>query len=115
MPRLQHGQPRRNVISGDLQRFGHGSHAVVDTNIGVPQRIPQHLGDPTHHIGRHVVVQQHQVEIRVRDQLSAAQPSGGHDREATGGRDADLGGLCGEPELVQVDQRVSQRGRIQLA
>ena len=30
------------------------------------------------------------------------------------GGDADLGGLRGEPELVQVEQRVAQRGRIEL-
>ena len=114
MPRLEHGQARGDVLARDLQRLGHRAHAVVDANVRVPQRVPQQLGDLADDVVGHVVVQQHQVEVRVRQQLPASQATGGDDREAAGGGDADLGGLCGEPEIVQVQQRVAQRGRIQL-
>jgi hypothetical protein len=50
----------------------------------------------------------------VRHQFTTAQAARGHDREPAGGRNADLGGLCGEPEFVQIEQGISQRGRIQL-
>ena len=104
---LQHGQPGRDVLAGDRQCLGHGAHAVVDANVGVPQGVPQQFGDLTDHVVRHVVVQQHQVEVGVGQQLPAAQPAGRDDREAAGGRDADLGGLCGEPEFVQVQQGIA--------
>ena len=62
----------------------------------------------------HVVVQQHQVEIGVRQQLAAAQAAGRDDREAAGRGDPDLGSLGDEPEFVQVEQCVAQRGGIQV-
>ena len=112
--RLQHRQARGDVLAGHLQRLGHRPHAVVEPNVGVPQRIPQLFGDVADDVGRHVVVQQHQVEVGVRQQLAAAQTAGGDDREAAGVGDADLGGLGGQPELVQVEQRVAQRGRVEV-
>ena len=59
-------------------------------------------------------MQQRQVEVGVRHQFAAAQAARGDDGEAAGGRDADLGSLCGEPEFVQIEQCIPQRGRIQL-
>ena len=114
VPRLQHGQPSGDVLTGDLQRLGHRAHTVIDANVGVPQGIPQQLGDLADHIDGHVVVQQRQVEVGVRHQFATAQTARGHDGEAAGGRDADLGCLCGEPEFVQIEQGIPQCGRIQL-
>ncbi len=107
VPGLEHGQARRDVLARDLHRLGHRAHAVVDANVRVPQRVPQQFSDLTDDVVRHVVVQQHQIEVRVRQQLSPPQPTGGDDREPTGGGDPDLGCLCGEPEIVQVQQRVA--------
>ncbi len=115
VPGLQHRQAGRDVITGDLQGLRHGADAVVEPNVGVPQRIPQQLGDLRHDVVGHVVVQQHEIEVRVRNQLAAAQPAGGHDGEPASGGDPDLGGLGGQPELVQIEQRVAQGGRIELA
>ncbi len=47
-------------------------------------------------------------------QFPAAETAGRDDREATGRGDADLGGLRGKPELVQIQQRIAQRSGIQL-
>ena len=107
MPRLKHGQARGDVLACDLQRLGHGAHAVVDANVRVPQRVPQQFGDLTDDVVGHVVVQQRQIEVRVRQQLAPPQSAGRDDREATGGGDSDLGGLCGEPEIVQIQQRIA--------
>ena len=85
VPRLEHRQPGRDVLAGDLERLRHGPHAVVEPNVGVPQRVPQQLGDLADDLGGHVVVQQHQIEIGVRQHLAAAEPTGGDDREATVG------------------------------
>ena len=114
MPDLQHRHARRDVLAGDLQRLGNGSHAVIEPNVGIPQRVPEQLGHLRHHVGRHVVVQQHQIQIGVRHELAAAEPAGGHQGETAGGRDPDLGGLGGQPELMEVQQRVAQLNRIKL-
>jgi hypothetical protein len=107
VPRLEHGQARGDVLARDLQRLRNGAYAVVDANVGVPQRVPQQFRNLADNVVRHVVVQQRQVEVRVRQQLAAPQATGGDDRESTRGGDSDLGGLCGEPEVVQVQQRVA--------
>ena len=52
--------------TGHLQRLGHRAHAVVDANVGVPQRVPQQFRDLPDDVGGHVVVQQHQIEVGVR-------------------------------------------------
>ena len=111
---LEHRQAGRDVLTGDLERLGNGSHAVVEPNVGVPQRVPQLFGDVADHVLALIVVQQHQVEVGVRQQFPPAEAAGGDDGEATGLGDSDLGGLGREPELVQVEQGVAQRRRIQV-
>lgn len=115
VPRIEHGQAHRDVRTGDLQRLWDGAHTVVDTDVGVPQRIPEFLGDLADDLGRHVVVQQHQVQIGIRQHLPAAQTTGRDDREPTGRGDADLRRFCAEPEFVQIEQCVAQRRRVELA
>ena len=110
VPGIQHGQASGHVRTGDLQCLGHGAHAVVKTNVGVPQRIPQLIGDLPDIVGSHVVVQQQQVQVRVRHQLAAAQRTGRDDRKAAAGRDTDLGGLRGQPEFMQLAPRFPQGG-----
>ena len=106
-------RPAEMSSPATLQRLRHRADAVVDVNVGVPQRVPEQFGDLRHHVARHVVVNEGQVQIGVRQQLAAAQAAGGDDGEPAGGRDADLGGLGGEPELVQIEQRVTQRRGVQ--
>ena len=95
MAYFEHRQAGRDVFSGHVQRFGHGTHPVVEANVGVPQWIPQVFGDLADDVLGQVVVQQHQVEVGVRQQFPAAQPPGGNDGEAAGFGDPDLGGFGG--------------------
>ena len=44
------------------------------------------LGNPTDDVVGQIVVQQHQVEVGIRQQLAAAEPAGGDDGEAAGCR-----------------------------
>jgi hypothetical protein len=48
-------------------------------------------------------VQQHQVEVGVREQFTTTEAAGGDDCEAAGFGYPDLGGLRREPEIVQVE------------
>ena len=113
VPGIQHRQAGGHVCAGDLQCLSDGPNTVIKANIGVPQRIPQRIGDIPDGVGVHAVVQQQQVQVRVRRQLATAQRTGRHDREATAGHDADLGSLCGQPEFVQFAPRFAQGGRVE--
>jgi hypothetical protein len=53
---LQHRETCRDVLCGNLHRLGHGSYAVVEPNIGVPQRVPQVLGGLADDLLRQIVV-----------------------------------------------------------
>ena len=114
VPDLQHRQPCGDVLVGHRERLGHGTDTVVQANVGVPQRVPQQLGDLGDHVGGHVVMHQHEVEVGVGHELPAAQAAGCDDGESAGGRDTDLGGLGGQPEFMQIQKGVAQGGRIQL-
>ncbi len=92
----------KQVVICDVQSSGDGSYAVVDANVGVPQRIPQPIGDPLQHLFGLAVVQQQQVQVGVGRQFAAAQPTDPDDREATGIGDADLGSLGDQPGFVQL-------------
>ena len=85
VPGIQHGQAGGHVRAGDLQCLGDGPNTVIKTNVGVPQRIPQRVGDVPDGVGVHVVVQQQQVQVGVGHQLATAQRTGRDDREAAAG------------------------------
>ena len=48
-------------------------------------------------------------------QLAATESAGGHNRKPTRCGDADLCGLGGKPEFIQIKQRIAERGGIELA
>ena len=102
MPRLQHRQPGRQIRTSDRERLRYRPYAVIEPNVGVPQRIPQLFGNLCDHFVGQVVVQQHQIEIGVRHEFAAAQTTGGDDGEPARCRDADLGRLGTQPQLVEV-------------
>lgn len=110
---VQQAQGGDHVAVGDAQRAGDGAHAVVEPDVGVPQRIPQPVGDPLQHVVGDVVVQQHQVEIGIGQQLAPAQDADPDERETTGFGDAEFGGLGHQPRLVQFEPGVPQFGRVQ--
>ena len=58
VPGIEHRQASGDVCAGDLQRLGNGTHTVIQTNIGVPQRIPERIGDVADSVGVHAVVQE---------------------------------------------------------
>ena len=106
---FEHRQPGRDVLAGHLQRLRHGPHTVIEPNIGVPQRIPEQFGD----------------RRTTRRACCRAPGSGRGPRTAPARRvparrwrrwrtrccgDADLGGLGGQPELVEITQCVTQGG-----
>ena len=57
--RFQHAQRSCHVGIGDIHRPGDGPHAVVQPNVGIPQRVPQPIGDLSQLIVRFVVVHQY--------------------------------------------------------
>jgi hypothetical protein len=113
VPRIQHGQAGRYVGAGNPKRLGNRAHAVIKTNVRVPQRIPQLIRDLPHGVGGHTIMQQQEVQVRVGHQLATAQRAGRHDRKAAAARDTDLCGVCDQPRFVQITPRLAQSSRIE--
>ncbi len=88
---------------------------MIEPDIGVPQRVPEQLGDLAHHFGGHVVVQQHQIQIGVGHHLPATETAGGDDGKAAVRDDSQFGSLCGEPKFMQIQQGLAQRRCIESA
>ena len=63
--------------------------------------------------GSHVVMQQNQIEIGIRQQFASAETTHGDDGKPTIRFDAQFGPLGGQPEFVQIDQCMSQRGGVE--
>ena len=76
VPGLQQPQRGAQVRRRDLHGLPGGAHGVVEPDPGVPQRVPHLLGEPLDVLA--AVVQQHEVEVRVRRELAPAQ---GADRD----------------------------------
>lgn len=110
---LEHSQRRGDVRVRHLQGLRDGADAVVELDVRVPQRIPELVGHLRDDRRIHVVVKQKEVEIRIRQEFPATEPTDRDEREAAVGFDAQLGTLCGQPELVQVDERVTERGCVE--
>ena len=70
---------------------------MVKPNVGVPQRIPQQIGDLCYYIVGHIVVQKHEVKVGVRCQFSAPKTPGRDDGESTTRRDTDFRSLGFQP------------------
>jgi hypothetical protein len=88
---LEHRQAGGDVVAGHAQRLGHVRTLWSSRMLASHNGYHSSLGDLADDVGGHVVVQQHQIEVGVRQQLAAAEAAGGDDGEATGRRDADLG------------------------
>lgn len=73
VPGLQHSHPGCHIRAGDLQRLLDRSDAVVEPNVGVPQRILRAIrracSPPPP-----VVMQQHEIEIGVGNELLRPSP-----------------------------------------
>lgn len=66
-------------------------------------------------VSRLAIVQQQHVQVRIRQQLAAAEPADPDDCKTTGIGDPDLVGLVDQPRLMQIQPRLPQPDRIQLA
>jgi hypothetical protein len=99
-------QPERGAQVGGRHLHGlpGGADRVVEPDPGVPQRVPELVGDPVDVLAP--VVQQHEIEVRPGGQLAAAERPDGHQRGPVG--EPDRGGPGGQPEVVQVDERGAQ-------
>ena len=71
VPGLQQPQRGAQVRRRDLHGLSGGAHGVVEPDPGVPQRVPHLLGETLDVLA--AVVQQHEVEVRVRRELAPAQ------------------------------------------
>ena len=101
------------VRGAHLQRLRHRAHTVVEFDVGVPQRVPELVGDlrtPRRGPCRREGGSGPDPSTAA---TRAAQTAHRDDRESTVVLDAELGTLRGQPEFVQVDQCVPQCGRIE--
>lgn len=112
---FQHAQRGRHVGTGHTQGIRDGAHTVVQPNVGVPQWIPQRIGDIAQFLDGFAVVQQHQIQVRIRQQLAPAEPADPDDRITAVIGDPDLRGLDDQPGLMQIQPRLPQLGRIHVA
>lgn len=111
---FEHSECCRHVGGRNLKRLRKRPHAVVEFDVRVPQRVPQAVRDLGHDRRVHVVVQQNQIEIGIRQQFASAETTHGDDGKPTIRFDAQFGPLGGQPEFVQIDQCMSQRGGVEL-
>ncbi len=105
---FEHAERGGQVGCRYLQSLRDGPDAVVELDVGVPQGVPEPVGDAGHDRWVHVVVEQDEVEIGVGQHLATAEAADGDDGEAAVGCDAEFGALGDEPELVEVDEGVAQ-------
>ena len=71
VPGVEQAECDLDVVVGDGERLGQGAHRVVESEAGVPDRVPDGRGDPVD--AGHPVVQQHQVEVAVRGTVAASE------------------------------------------
>ncbi len=91
MPRLEHSQCGRQIGREHLEGLGHRPDTVVEFDVRVPQRVPELVGDLRHDGRRHVVVEEDEIEIGVREHLAASETPDGDDGEASLALDAEFG------------------------
>ena len=113
MAGLEHAERCRHVGRSHLQSLRHRAHAVIELDVGVPQWVPELVGDVGHDAWVEIVVQQNQIQVRERQQLTARQTTDRDDREARVRFDPQFGTLGRQPELVKIDQSLPQRRGIE--
>src|SRR6266571_1655646 len=80
VPEVEQPQRDLHVLPGDGERLVDGAYRVVQADPGVPDRVPDRLGE-RRHVGP-PVVQQDEVHVAVRGALPPAQPADGHEGHA---------------------------------
>ncbi len=80
--RVEQAESRLDVGGRDGDRLRHRAHGVVQAQSGVPDRVPEGVGQGGD-LGT-TVVHQHQVEVPVGRGLTAAEAADGDQREALG-------------------------------
>ncbi len=96
------------VVGGHGGRLGEGPHGVVERDAGVPDRVPDGVGQRAHVAG--AGVQQHQVQVAARRGLPAAQPADGDQGDPWAG----VAQQSGQPAVVEPDQGLAQGGAAQV-
>ena len=107
VPQVEHAEHRRQVGAGDLPGPADRSDRVVEPDLGIPDRVPEPLGEHAGVGGRRLRrMQQHQVEVGERRQLAAAVTPDRHQGDSP---DVDPGilGQLAEPTVGQSGQSAS--------
>ena len=94
-PQVEQADPGAELLAGHRGALRRGPDRVVESDPGVPERIPQLVGQ-SRDLGRLPVVQQHQVDVGPWTQLASGEAADRGQRDA-GGR--------GPDSRVQLDQR----------
>ena len=80
VPRVQHAERRFHVRVRHRDGVSDGAHRMIELPAGVPDRVPDLVGD-LHHVGP-AVVQHHDVEVAARAHLAAPVAADGDQRDA---------------------------------
>ena len=101
---VEQGHLEGEILAREPHRLGHRAHAVADLAAGVPERVEQGPGRGLQGRTRALVVEQEQVDVRVRVKFAPAVAS----QRDHGHLARDLAGVPGPVELLD-DERVHQR------
>ncbi len=99
VPQRDHAEGGLQVRPGHRDGFRDGAHRVVQAHPGVPDRVPDRVGDPAD--VPLATVQQHQVEVRERGRLATPVAADRDERHA---------GRAGQPGRQPVVVERGQRG-----
>ncbi len=85
---VQQAHRGRQVGPGDVPALGRGADRVVQPQLGVPDRVPEAVGQPGHLVRRQrpAVVQQHEIQVADRAGVAPGQAADGRERHARGRR-----------------------------
>ena len=107
VPGVEQAERGLQVVAGDLRGLVDGAHRVVEAQAGVPDRVPDAVGERGRR-RRPAVVQQDQVEVAARGELAAAVAADRDQRDPGAG--ADAASACAQPSArsARVGVRAAQ-------
>src|SRR5262245_56108560 len=107
-PRVDHRVARNNVLPGHRDAVAQAAHAMPDVEPYVPQQVENRLAQLR---GEHgvlaILVQEHNVNVRMRGEFAPPVPAEGHDRELPAAASAEflLDRRAGDAFDQQVDNQ----------
>ncbi len=98
---VEQSQGGRQVLLGDLAGSAHRAHRVIESDPGIPDRVPEPLGQHLRVCRRRLRrMQQHQVEVGKRRQFPPPESTDGDQRDPADVHPG-LGGQAGQPAVCQ--------------